>query len=177
MVARANRPKAPLTTSVASFLSAWRVGVSTVVDRLWRDARTYRTLLLGFAAVSAGAIVAVTSASGAHQRSLEASGGAAALIWAGARWWIARRSLGNRHQSRTNDALWLGSLPWVVGWSPDLRVGAWLASAVLTWFLLERAGVERRGALRAVTRAWGAHAAFAVAWTVAVSVSVIALAS
>lgn len=83
------------------------------------------------------------------------------LVWAGVRWVLMdivarRRSALTRVDIR--GAWAVGSLVWVLGVTPELRVLAWVASGAATWLILERLGATRRQALECVGIAWGAQA-------------------
>lgn len=198
MVARKSGAESETAGGMNALLNAWRLALSRTLAAARRAAGTFDTasrpeaavqegatrtstasrlpLATGALAVLVGGIVAVAMPAGSIERLQAASASSVSALWAVGRWIILRRSLPANATTDADTASGWGLLPWVVAWSPELRLGAWVVSAVLTWLLLERRDVTRREALSAVGRAWGAHAAFVVVWVLAQNVFVILLA-
>lgn len=179
MVARKSDAETQQTTLVSRLFDAWRRALTRLfalgtrkgvpAENPARGIRPHRVPLpavIGATSVCVGAVLSVVMASGRTGMLEAASAGSAAVLWAAGRWWLMRRRAGEARAEAVDRAAAWGLVPWVLGMSPGLRVAAWATSAVLTWFLLERDGVSRADSLDLVGRAWGAHAAFAVAVTV-----------
>lgn len=198
MVARKSGAESEATRGMNALLGAWRLTLSRTLaaarkaagafdavsrpDSVGQEGAT-RTppasrlpLATGALAVLVGAVVAVAMPAGSVERLQAAGASSVSALWAVGRWIILRRSLPTNKTTDADTASGWGLLPWVVAWSPELRLGAWVVSAVLTWLLLERRDVTRRETLLAVGRAWGAHAAFVVVWVLAQNAYVILLA-
>jgi len=84
------------------------------------------------------------------------------LVWGAARLLLMRLAArgGSAPDAPTLQRAWaVGSLVWVIGVTPELRVLAWGLSGALTWVALDRAGTSRTHTWRCVGIAWGGQAA------------------
>lgn len=108
-----------------------------------------------------GAVGTVALSSSGQDRSVAISAAVMMIVWAGVRW--ALMDVVARHRTtlaRTDvfSAWAIGSLVWVLGVTPELRLLAWTVSGAVTWLILERLGAIRRQAALCVGVAWGAQA-------------------
>lgn len=198
MVARKSSAESGATRGMKALLAAWQATLSRALGATGRAARGLEVvsrpdtagqegapvattasklpLATGALAVLVGTIVAVAVPHGNIERLQAASASVVSAIWAIGRWIILRRSLPAEKTAAADASSGWGMVPWAVAWSPELRFGAWVVSAILTWLLLERRDITRREALVAIGRAWGAHAAFTVVWILMQNAVVILLA-
>lgn len=180
MVARKTHADAAHTGGIQGlarrFLYWWRGLLSLLVERTVASARTLRSraevrtteplrrplvVWLGAIAILIGAIAGVALASPGTARESAVLGGVTAVIWALLRLLImqlsARGALA-RDTAAIRGAWGLGSVVWLLGITPELRMLAWAVSGLLTGFALRRLGADGRQVRVCVGIAWGAQA-------------------
>lgn len=116
---------------------------------------------LGAAGLMTGITLSIVLAASGQDRRVAVVVGAETLIWALVRW-LLMRTAGRgvaRDSRKLVGAMSLGLTVYAVGIGPELRLAAWLFSAVLTWLGLSLQGDRRSEATRSVGIAWGAQAA------------------
>jgi len=115
----------------------------------------------GASAVVLGAVVGVAIAPPGIERQTAALAGAASLMWMVIRWLgmrLAAPRLFTEDRAALRGALALGLLSYSLAVTPELRLVAWFAAAVVTAWALLRVGRQRREVLLAVGFAWGMQA-------------------
>jgi len=115
----------------------------------------------GGLAVLIGAAGTVALSTAGTTRAVAISAAVMMIVWAGVRWAlmdVVARHRTSLSRAQVRGAWALGSLVWIVGVTPELRVLAWVASGAATWLVFERLGATRRQALTCVGIAWGAQA-------------------
>lgn len=127
-----------------------------------RRSRAAGLLLAGSSALLVGAVGAVALSTPGASRTAAITAAVMSSVWGAARLLLMR--LAARGSSAPDvpalQRAWaLGSLVWVIGVTPELRVLAWGLSGALTWVALDRSGASRPHTWRCVGIAWGGQAA------------------
>jgi len=121
-------------------------------------------LPVAVASLLIGAIGAVAIAPAGEARKLAVAASVASCLYAPLRLVLLRLAASRPvRDPRAITAAWaVGLVVYAIGFTPALRLLAWAASGLLTWYALQRLGTARREASVLVSVAWGTQAGVVV---------------